>query len=193
MRNKSWPFWEEWKAIFGKDRATGLGSEDIDVAAATLRANLAGGSQCNENDYHPTFEDFIPNQSPNGVEGMENQHSSSAHTEHLASNTKSGTKKRKVSATDDALMEFLGNLHTQTNSRLDVIASRIGYEFDIGKARQEVFDKLCDVDGLTLAQRYKLCNILADKPQRMEIFMGMAAHAKLGYLLMLIEEGCFAV
>lgn len=51
MRNKSWPFWEEWKAIFCKDRATGLGSEDIDVAAATLRANLAGGSQCNENDY----------------------------------------------------------------------------------------------------------------------------------------------
>ncbi|KAG6405391.1 hypothetical protein SASPL_132980 [Salvia splendens] len=66
---------------------------------------------------------------------------------------------------------------------LDVIASRIGYEFDIGKARQEVFDKLCDVDGLTLAQRYKLCNILADKPQRMEVFMGMKEHAKLGYLL----------
>ncbi|KAG6415957.1 hypothetical protein SASPL_123378 [Salvia splendens] len=193
MRNKSWPFWEDWKSIFGKDRATGVGGEDIEVAAATLQTNRASGSQCNENNYLPTFEDFLPNQSPNEVEGMENQHSSSAHTEHLVSNTKSHTQKRKAPATDDALMDFLGNLHAQTNARLDVIASRIGYEFDIGKARQEVFDKLCDVDGLTLAQRYKLCSILADKPQRMEVFMGMKEHAKLGYLLMLFEESREAV
>lgn len=39
-------------------------------------------------------------------------------------------------------MEFLSNLHDEMNSRLEVISSRIGYEFDPGKAKQDVFDKL---------------------------------------------------
>ena len=53
----------------------------------------------------------------------------------------------------------------------------------MGKARQEVFDKLGTVDGLTLSQRYDLCDILSDKPQRLEVFIGMPANARLGYLL----------
>ncbi|KAG6405491.1 hypothetical protein SASPL_133081 [Salvia splendens] len=47
---------------------------------------------------------------------------------------------------------------------------------------------LCDVDGLTLNQRYELYNILGDKPQLLEVFMGMPAHARLGYVLKLIED-----
>lgn len=51
-----------------------------------------------------------------------------------------------------------------------------------------MFEKLCTVDGLTLAQRYQLCNILGDKPQRLHIFTGMPEAARLGYVLMLIDE-----
>lgn len=29
MRNKSWPYLEAWREIFGKDRATGESAEDI--------------------------------------------------------------------------------------------------------------------------------------------------------------------
>ncbi|KAL1540578.1 hypothetical protein AAHA92_24913 [Salvia divinorum] len=86
------------------------------------------------------------------------------------------------------MMEFLANLHVETNSCLDFISARIGYEFDFGKARQEVFDKLGDVDGLTLDQRYELCDILGDKSQRLEVFMGMPVHARLGYVLRLIDH-----
>ncbi|KAG6416047.1 hypothetical protein SASPL_123469 [Salvia splendens] len=32
-RNKSWPFWETWKVIFGKDRACGGGAEGVANAA----------------------------------------------------------------------------------------------------------------------------------------------------------------
>ncbi|KAG6427581.1 hypothetical protein SASPL_111827 [Salvia splendens] len=85
-------------------------------------------------------------------------------------------------------MEFLSNLHAETNNRLEMISAHISYEFDLGKAGQKVFDKLGDVEGLTLKQRYKLCNILGDKPQRLEVFIGMPANARLGYLLMLTED-----
>ncbi|KAL1566950.1 hypothetical protein AAHA92_02487 [Salvia divinorum] len=150
MRNKSWPYWEAWKCIFGKDRACGGGAEDVDIATES--------SRCNENDYHPSFEDFIPDEVPIVAPGVETVNSSSAHTEQA------------------------------TNSRLDIISSRIGYEFDLGKARQDVFDKLGTVDGLTLDQRYDLCDILGDKPQRLEVFMGMPANARLGYVLRLIHQ-----
>ncbi|KAG6387427.1 hypothetical protein SASPL_152614 [Salvia splendens] len=92
-------------------------------------------------------------------------------------------------ATPDAeLMEFLGNLHEKTDARLEMISKRIGYEFDMGQARQEVFDKFGIVEGLTLPQRYRMCNILGDKSQRLEVFICMPANALLGYLLCLIED-----
>ncbi|KAG6402011.1 hypothetical protein SASPL_138880 [Salvia splendens] len=75
-----------------------------------------------------------------------------------------------------------------TNARLEVISTRIGYEFDLGKAKQDVFYKLETVECLTLDQRYELCNILSDKPHRLEVFMGMRASARLGYLVKLIKE-----
>ncbi|KAL1534751.1 hypothetical protein AAHA92_30891 [Salvia divinorum] len=188
MRNKSWPFWEDWKCIFGKDRATGGGAEPVEKATAEVRAQLAGGSQCNQKDYHPSFEDFLGDELPNLTPESEHQNSSSGHNDQPESTTKSGTLKRKLNPSDTSLMEFLGNLHAETNSRLDVISSRIGYEFDLGKARQEVFDKLGGVDELTLDQRYDLCDILGDKPQRLEVFMGMPANARLGYVLRLIQH-----
>ncbi|KAG6407659.1 hypothetical protein SASPL_130656 [Salvia splendens] len=165
MRHKSWPLWETWKLIFGKDRASGEGTEQINDAIDCMRApaTAAGG----------------------------NLNMSSGNSDKQTSTTKPHcSKKRKVDGPDSALMEFLGNLHHETNNRLKVISSRIGYEFDLGQARQDVFDKLGNVDGLTLAQKYRLCNILSDKdkPQHMEVFMGMSAAARLGYLLMCIEE-----
>ncbi|KAL1558483.1 hypothetical protein AAHA92_08942 [Salvia divinorum] len=150
---------------------------------------MANGSHCNENDYHPSFEDFLPDEVPDVGPEVEAVNSSSAPTEQLqVFTTPSSSQKRKIPHSDDVIMEFLGNLHAQKNSRLDIISSRIGYEFDLGKARQEVFDKLGTVDGLTLDQRYELCDILRDKPQRLEVFMGMSANAKLGYVMRLIEH-----
>ncbi|KAG6397618.1 hypothetical protein SASPL_143788 [Salvia splendens] len=67
---------------------------------------------------------------------------SSGNEERMSSTTKVGGQKRKVVSTDDSLVGFLSKLHAETNSRLDVMSSRIGYEFDLDKARHEVFDKL---------------------------------------------------
>lgn len=68
---------------------------------------------------------------------------------------KTSGEKCKATHTDVMLMDFLANLHAETNSRLEVISLRIGYDFDLGQARKAVFDKLGDVDGLTIDQRYQ--------------------------------------
>ncbi|KAL1546423.1 hypothetical protein AAHA92_23023 [Salvia divinorum] len=187
MRTKSWPFWETWKCIFGKDRASG-GAENIDDAADRVRSQLAGASQCNENDYHPSFDDFPVDESTPMADTPDFHDNSSGNSAKQMSSNKTNPLKCKKDSSDAALMEFLANLHTETNSHLELISARIGYEFDMGKARQEVFDKLGTVDGLTLDQRYELCDILGDKPQRLEVFMGMPATARLGYVLRLIAH-----
>ena len=186
MRTKSWPLYDTWKFIFSKDRASGGGAENIDAAAARLRAQMPSGSECNENDYYPSFEDFIPN--PNTPVGDTDFHdTSSGNVGKQTSTSGTSPKKRKKVSRDGELMEFLGNLHAETNTRLEKISNRIGYEFDMAKAREEVFAKLGTVEGLTLDQTYDLCNILGDKPQRLEVFNGMPTNARLGYLLRLIQ------
>ncbi|KAG6391014.1 hypothetical protein SASPL_148760 [Salvia splendens] len=53
-------------------------------------------------------------------------------------------------------------------SKLEFLCSK-RYEFDMGKAQREVFDKLGTVDGLTLAERYELCDILSEKSQQVRV------------------------
>ncbi|KAG6403936.1 hypothetical protein SASPL_136170 [Salvia splendens] len=188
MRPKSWPLWDTWKIVFGNDRAGGGGAEQLDGAAAGARSQQSGGSQSNDNYYYPSFDDFSPGASipVNDIPDV-NDHVSGQSEQGTSANKASSLKGKNVSG-DTAMTEFLANLHSETNARLEVISSRIGYEFDLAKAREDVFEKLCTVDGLTLAQRYQLCNILGDKPQRLHIFTCMPEAARLGYVLMLIDE-----
>ena len=51
----------------------------------------------------------------------------------------------------------------------------------MGQARHGVAE-------LTSEQRYELCDILADKLQRLEVFLGMAEDAKSGYVLRFVEQ-----
>ncbi|KAL1553779.1 hypothetical protein AAHA92_14410 [Salvia divinorum] len=141
-----------------------------------------------DNDYHVSFEDFMAEDSTPMRVVPENHDDSTTHSEQHVANKRISGAKRKINSSDADLMEFLGNLHAETNSRLEVISARIGYEFDLGKARQEIFTMLGNVEGLSIEQRYELSDILGDKSQRLEIFMEMPAEARLGYMLRLIEQ-----
>lgn len=60
MRNKSWPYWEEWKSIFRKDRGNGMRAEDITQADEQLNGNP--NSVANESQPHMapyTVDDFF--------------------------------------------------------------------------------------------------------------------------------------
>nr|KAG6405489.1 hypothetical protein SASPL_133079 [Salvia splendens] len=131
MRTKLWPFWETWKSIFGKDRASGGGAEQVDAAAEHLKAQLGGGSQVNENDYRPSYEDA----SEPYVQPVDLNDDNFGNSGKQASTTKPSSHKGKQYDHDTVMMEFLSHLHAKTNNRLEMISTRIGYEFDLGKAR----------------------------------------------------------
>lgn len=165
-----------------------MGAETLQNAAKRVRAEMAGGSQVYENDYHPSLDDIELETSPPLEQTTDLNDTASRQSVKEMSSVKTTSVKRKRDMGDAPLMEYLGNLHAETNARLEMISKRIGYEFDCMKAREDVFEKLCTVEGLDLGQKYVLCNILGDKPQRLEVFNGMPPSARLGYLLMLIED-----
>lgn len=129
MRTKSWPLWETWKLIFGKDRACGRGAEQLEVAANRVRAQQpVCSSQCNENDYHPSFEDFPFEENTPMPDTSQFNDNSSGNTGQQTSMSNQSPSKRKKDSPDALLMEFLRDLHKDTNARLEMISTRIGYE-----------------------------------------------------------------
>ena len=60
MRHKSWPFYEDWKSIFSKDRAAGGRVEEVSEADDVLHgpdASVADESQPDAIPYH--LDDFF--------------------------------------------------------------------------------------------------------------------------------------
>ncbi|KAG6436803.1 hypothetical protein SASPL_101705 [Salvia splendens] len=159
MRNKSWPLWEQWTVIFGKDRASG----GTDGAREVHMHNVAHNDDPS-NDYHVSLEDLFDEPIiPPVTTTNTQQDESTGQSQQPVPTQRETVKKCKAASSDAALLEFLANLH-------------------------DVFEKLRCVAGLTMVQRYELCNILADKPQRLEVFMGMAAEPKPGYVLWLLGQ-----
>lgn len=192
MRTKSWPYWNDWKIIFGKDRATGGTSEGLGEAVANSSPDEPITSIGESGDYYPRFDDFLgPEQVPptytNDV-----VEDNSAQSEQVAAATVAAPKKikrkRRGCEDDSGLVDLLGKLHAETNARLETLSARIGYEMDLGKARKEIFGHLGNIPQLTEAQRYDLCDIIGKENSRLEIFTGLPDVSKAGYVMRILEK-----
>ncbi|GFY85421.1 hypothetical protein Acr_04g0001590 [Actinidia rufa] len=119
LRNKSWPFYEDWLIIFGKDRATGEFAE----SAADAVENMDKEDEVGES---------VPLDSL-GVGGMECSNSVTHHP--TASSEKRKENKRARAA--DTLVEGLTNfadklchVMEKADNRMEFIGSRMGYAHD---------------------------------------------------------------
>ncbi|KAL1544643.1 hypothetical protein AAHA92_21465 [Salvia divinorum] len=153
MRTKSWPLWNDWKIIFGKDRANGGTSEGAGQAVKNSSPDEPITSIGESSDYHPSFEDFLGYEQVQATFGNGVVDDSSAQSGQNANANlqvpKNIKRKRKCSEDDTGLIELQGKLHAETNDHLDTLSARIGYKMDLGKARQEIFRHLGNIPELT--------------------------------------------
>ncbi|KAG6411838.1 hypothetical protein SASPL_129922 [Salvia splendens] len=154
MRNKSWSLIEDWKEIFGKDRANGPNKVHVSDAVGRIYGTKeyptddAGISQ------HMTLQDLFPDESfPDGVLPEMKV-----------------VKKRKLDDKMDGVLHLMSQIHTDTNERLKEISARIGYEFDLSTKRSEVFDQLKGIPGLTLKQQFYVSKKLVKELELMDLF-----------------------
>lgn len=97
-------------------------------------------------------------------------------------------KKRKASCGIELICAVLTEMHRSTNAILDVLASRIGYDYDLGKARRGIFGKLSDIPGLTLDDKFDVGEMLADSDGRLEFFMSLPEDTRREYVRYLLNK-----
>ncbi|KAL1565097.1 hypothetical protein AAHA92_07358 [Salvia divinorum] len=200
MRFKSCPMFDEWKDIFGKDRATGFAGQDLLELYHDVSPNINVGNESQESQFEAS-DDARSGINPDNNMGspeMPNQSTGNSDTgTQLPKKTNGDTgtqfskktgKKRKIVDRADALLELLAKGQDETNARLDKLASRIGYEFDVSKARKEVFAMLGAITGITLGQQLDAAEFILSKVEHLNLFMCLPEAFHHAYVLRALEK-----
>lgn len=69
--------------------------------------------------------------------------------------------------------DIISEIGSKTDARLAHLAQRVGYEFDLGKAKNETFNQLGNIPWLTLEQRFDVCDLLSKDVSKLEVFRGL--------------------
>ncbi|XP_057803471.1 uncharacterized protein At2g29880-like [Salvia miltiorrhiza] len=153
MRYKSWPLYDDWKIIFGKDRATGNRAEDFMEAVNDMigQHNIA---------YEVNNDEITP--PPQGEEELLNDvaEGSVCDSQKCGRERRNAGRKHKRDDGLDGVHELLLEIGRNTDKRLEHIGNRIGYEFDLAQARSEVFETVCAIPGLNISDKFDVCEIL---------------------------------
>ncbi|KAL1559742.1 hypothetical protein AAHA92_10050 [Salvia divinorum] len=185
LRNKSWPYYEDWKVIFGKDRASG--DDSVDAREAF---NQTGTQVGNENiDISAEYEEVFTNNF-----GLDNaspdSQTDSVFSSAIGSQKEGGQpkKKRKGVSALDGLVDVIAKMHEATNMRLEYLANRIGYEFDLTKARKEVFQLVGTIPGLSLMQVFDASENILSKVEHLDFFMSLPEMARQAYVFRALDK-----
>ncbi|XP_057779816.1 uncharacterized protein LOC130998418 [Salvia miltiorrhiza] len=179
MRNKSWPYYDDWKEIFGKDRANGETAEDMMNAAHDMYCNIDLSQTHGNGEYHVRMDHIFEN--------MDDEES--------ASQTKQPevvscviNKKRKRDDGFSAVCEALVQIGRGTEKWLETIASQSGHDHDVSIARKEVFTQLSAIPGLSKKEKFEVCDLLAKEVERLDIFTSLLDDEKPDYVTHLLQE-----
>ncbi|KAG6387555.1 hypothetical protein SASPL_152747 [Salvia splendens] len=192
MRYKSWPMFDEWKEIFGKDRATGSSGRDLQELYHGVRLHLNVGNGSQEAEFEASVDGHSETNTDNttssqgipvntmGSGEMPDQSTGDSDTgTQLPAQTNGDTgkkfpkktsNKRKLVDRVDALLELLAKGQDETNARLDKLAGRIGFEFNASKARKKVFCMLGNIQGITLGQQIDAVEFILSKVEHLDLF-----------------------
>ncbi|KAG6388664.1 hypothetical protein SASPL_150096 [Salvia splendens] len=194
MRNKSWPLLNDWKEIFGKDRAEGIRAIDTADAVPRIYGSKVPFNEDSDKSSPITLEELYPDHIfPAGViPDMVDESTSvpGAPAQHVPQKI---NKKRKVVHSManidkiDSVLTLMTRIHEDTHDRLKEISSRIGYEFDLSSKRSEVFNQVKGKVGLTIKQQFYAVKKLVKEPELMDLFRGLDEFARPAFVLDLLE------
>ncbi|KAG6418428.1 hypothetical protein SASPL_120632 [Salvia splendens] len=190
MRNKSWPMLNDWKELFGKDRAEGLKGMDTGEAVQKIYGPRVAVGESSARSSPITLEELFPDKVfPNGVlpEMVDESTSAPPHIRVPPRLQNKAPKKRKPEDKMDTVLELMNRIHEDTNERLKDISTRIGYEFDLSAKRTEVFNQLKGMPGLTIKQQFYAAKKLVKEPELMDLFRGLDDLARPAFVFDLLE------
>ncbi|GAB2295521.1 hypothetical protein Dimus_029686 [Dionaea muscipula] len=167
IRGKSFPYYDDWLVLFGKDRATGELAESATEAVENI--NLEEQSWMNlDNDVDPTFILPTPVEFTQGSETKSPGSTSSI--------SKGGKKRGKVNeGATKCLADMVSTFSTcfqETNTSLAKIASAVSYAQDGRNARMMLNDELLQLP-LNSRQRCRALRLLCRDNNLVDVFLSM--------------------
>ncbi|KAG8386295.1 hypothetical protein BUALT_Bualt03G0134200 [Buddleja alternifolia] len=175
MRYKSWPFYREWCEVFGKDRATGEGAEDI--------AEAVGGLMNDENQE----EDLVGKEANQQENAGETETTSVNENAGSSSSKKIGKRKRNVVDYQDTVVDFLGAFVENSKDRLGDIARNLSLEYDISLKQREVFKIVENMEGLNEEEKLIASQMLVKNSDDLMLFFSLPAERKIKYVRMKLD------
>ncbi|KAL8500325.1 hypothetical protein ACS0TY_020068 [Phlomoides rotata] len=151
LKNKSFPFNNDWIEIFGKDLATGENATAFHDAAQNV--TNTGGKTSQPVGSNPPPETELFNES------SQTEFQSSVRGESSSGTDKKGKKKRKLEyeQTDGCLMDTVNSFCDKTTESISSLtghmgelSERIGADYDAAKKRSMVYEELGQFMFLTL-------------------------------------------
>ncbi|PIN22637.1 hypothetical protein CDL12_04655 [Handroanthus impetiginosus] len=176
MRFKSWPCYNDWCEIFGKDRATGVNAQDfVEALNDILNGDAQKINQTTEefNDHLQEFVEDTESICASEIGGS-------------ASKKKKGNRKKKLKEGEDQIYEMLGTFCEKTDTRLGNIARRIGHKFDISQKHKEVCTTVGKVEGLNLQEKLQVSKFLIKNTKELELFFSLPDEAKGEFACMIL-------
>ncbi|KAG6394974.1 hypothetical protein SASPL_145565 [Salvia splendens] len=163
-RFKSWHMFDEWKDMFGKDRATSSGGRDLEELYHGVRSNLNVGNESQEAEFKASA-DKSTRDNETGT-----QLSAKTNGNTPTQLPKRTGKKRKLVDRTDVFLELLAKRQDETSSRLDKLANRTEFEFDVSKARKKVFGMLGNIQGITPGHQIDTAEFIFSKVEHLDLF-----------------------
>ncbi|XP_057780224.1 uncharacterized protein At2g29880-like [Salvia miltiorrhiza] len=169
MRLKSWPMLDDWKVVFGQDRATGEHAEDLMDAVTDMFRRRNTAEDTPDDVYHVQLDDIENEVVDESASQSKKVDEGASQSKKVDAVNNGNNKKRKARDEMSGVYEALVEISRNTNQR------------------KEVFEHLNVIPGLSLEQRFDICELLAYKQERLEIFLGLPADAKPAYAMRLLE------
>lgn len=164
MRLKSWPFYQDWSIIFGKDRATSeRGSHFGDAVNAVLNAGTRPEIVSLDN-----IRASTQNPSDDESEFMSACRGESA-TSPSKQKKKNPSKRARLEVdVEGKMVDMMKNFIDKSDARWDKVIDKLGFD-DGSTTRKKVCDALDEFPHLSMGDKMKVTSVICEKKD-FEIF-----------------------
>ncbi|KAI8573869.1 hypothetical protein RHMOL_Rhmol01G0308900 [Rhododendron molle] len=187
LYGKSFPYFEDWQTIFGKDRATGAGAEDYDDMARTEVANETAEPYNSNDFYEALFDEYngnLPNtpttpitpttpSTPQPFTPHASLPTSTPRGSMPAANAgaQKGRKRTRMGEAELSIYASMDNYLKSTNVHVEKLANSFGYDKELSARRTMVKEELSKLN-ITLAEKFKLSAVIVSHEERVDDFYG---------------------